>query len=171
LPKRRPTKQDAEILVQLWQIFPREAYRWFQGNFSAKTLEEHDKKYPPGSLERDYITQLREFYETVGVLVSQGVLSEDLFFDVAFHLSGVWEKLGPVIKDWQRAKNNPAIEENMEWLARRYESWLKTVWKPGLKWKTRNVGYDQVPRRRPKGKDSTRAIREARRERASEISR
>ncbi len=33
------------------------------------------------------------------------------------------------------------------------------------------VGYDQVPRRRPKGKDATRAIREARGERASAISR
>src|SRR4029077_5764966 len=33
------------------------------------------------------------------------------------------------------------------------------------------VGYDQVPKRRPKGKDATRAIREARGERASAISR
>lgn len=33
------------------------------------------------------------------------------------------------------------------------------------------VGYDQVPRERPKGKDATRAVREARRERASAVSR
>jgi len=33
------------------------------------------------------------------------------------------------------------------------------------------VGYEQVPRKRPKGKDSARIIREARGERASAISR
>ena len=33
------------------------------------------------------------------------------------------------------------------------------------------VGYDQVPRTRPKGKDSAKAIREARGERSSAISR
>ncbi|MGH9920639.1 MAG: hypothetical protein ACRD6W_17440 [Nitrososphaerales archaeon] len=33
------------------------------------------------------------------------------------------------------------------------------------------VGYDEVPRTRPMGKDATRTIREARRDRASAISR
>jgi hypothetical protein len=33
------------------------------------------------------------------------------------------------------------------------------------------VGYDQVPRKRPKGKDAAKAVREARGERASAISR
>ena len=125
------------LILQLWRLFPREAYRWFIGNFSAKTLEEHDRKYPPGSIERDRVTELREFYETVGVLVSQGVLSEDLFFDIAFHLKAVWEKLGPVIEDWQKVAHDPAIEENMAWLAKRYQTWSKTVWKPELKWKLR----------------------------------
>jgi len=33
------------------------------------------------------------------------------------------------------------------------------------------VGYDQVPRTRPRGKDAARAVREARRERSNAISR
>jgi hypothetical protein len=33
------------------------------------------------------------------------------------------------------------------------------------------IGYDQVPRRRPKGKDAARVVREVRGERASAISR
>ncbi len=131
--------RNASLLLQLWQLFPREAYRWLLGNFSASDYKELIKKYPRGSAEFDYVAQLREFYETAGVLVTRGLLDENLFFDISYHIQPVWDKLGPVIKDWRKSADNPAIEENMEWLAKRFETWSKEVWKPHMVWKLKRI--------------------------------
>jgi hypothetical protein len=137
------SKNDPMILVELWRSFPKGAYKWLLKEFSAADYDEFIRKYPAGSDGYDQVARLREFFETVGVMITHGLLDEDLFFDISYHIGPVWEKLGPVILGWQK-KVNPAIEENMAWLAKRYETWQKEVWKPDLKWKLK-----EDKRRRP----------------------
>ncbi|HEV2225214.1 MAG TPA: hypothetical protein VGR56_00250 [Nitrososphaerales archaeon] len=125
------------ILLELWRSFPKDSYKWLLKEFKASNYDEFITRYPPGSDGYDQVARLREFFETVGVMVTHGLLDENLFFDIGYHLSAVWERLGPVILDWQK-KVNPVIEENMAWLARRYELWQKEVWKPDMKWKLKS---------------------------------
>lgn len=134
----KPTHRDAELLLKLVELYGsphiQESRNWFIREFSAATYEEFKKKYPEGSLEYTHITNLLGFFETVGVLVTHGLLNESLFFDLSFGFELIWRKVGPIVSEWQKA-TTPALWENAVWLAGRSQVWAKKVWKPGLKWK------------------------------------
>jgi hypothetical protein len=132
----KPTKEDARLLLQLVELgqneFSREARRWLFTEFSAQDYDEFIKKYPRGSIEHGRMLNILGFFETVGVLVSRGLLNEDLFFDLSFGLEPVWEKVAPIIPGWQKAAS-PALWENVQWLANRSATWRKKVWKQKVK--------------------------------------
>jgi len=134
---RRPTKEDAKLLLMLFQTFntpeQREAGTWFMKEFSARDYNEFKSKYPEGSKEHNYIGDILSSLETAGVLVSHGLLNENLYFD-ASGIGFIWEKLGPIIAGWQK-EASPALWENAVWLAERQKQWSKKVWKPNQKWK------------------------------------
>src|SRR5215472_3742495 len=103
----KPTKQDAELLLELLEILgtPRfqEAYAWVMRDYSAANYDEFKQKYPEGTTEYNYVTRILGFYEIVAVLITHGLLNEDLFFDANFGLAQVWTKLGPIIPKWREA--------------------------------------------------------------------
>ncbi len=138
-----PTVEDAKLILKLVEIgqseTQREAFRWLTTGFSAKDYAEFQQKYPQGSEEAQRVGMVLGFFETIGVLVSHGLLNENLVFDLSFGLDPVWEKLGPIIPGWQKA-TMPALWENAIWLHKRYVAWRKNVWTPGLKWKSRSKG-------------------------------
>jgi hypothetical protein len=102
-------------------------------NFSAKDYKEFKSRYPVGSPEYGHVIDVLSTFETAGVLVSHGLLNENLYFD-ASGLGFVWDKIGRVIPEWQK-ETSPALWENAVWLAERQKQWMKKVWKPNLKWK------------------------------------
>ena len=132
----KATQEDARLIVQLAEFgqtdFSREARRWFFSEFSAKDYNEFVGKYPVGSLEHARMTTILGFFELAGVLVSRGLLNEDLFFDLSFGLQPIWNKVAPIIPGWQKA-TSPALWENVVWLANRSEAWTKKVWKPKVR--------------------------------------
>lgn len=134
-----PGAEDAKLILKLVELsqseIQRDASRWLLGEFSAKDYAEFAQKYPPGTQEFQHVTTRLGFFETVGVLVSHGLLSEDVFFDLSFGFDPTWERLGPILPGWQKA-TTPALWENAIWLHKRYLAWQKNVWKPNLKWKT-----------------------------------
>lgn len=138
-----PTTEDAKLILKLVEIGQSEpqraASRWVTSEFSAKDYAEFEQKYPPGSEEAERVGMVLGFLETIGVLVSHGLLNENLVFDLSFGMDPVWEKLGPIIPGWQKA-TIPALWENAIWLHKRYVAWRKNVWTPGLKWKSRSRG-------------------------------
>lgn len=138
-----PTTEDAKLILKLFEIGQSEpqraASRWLAAEFSAKDYAEFAQKYPPGSQEFQHVTTVLGFFETVGVLVSHGLLNEDVCHDQSFGIDLVWEKLGPILPGWQKA-TIPALWENAIWLRKRYLAWQKNVWKPNLKWKSKARG-------------------------------
>jgi redox-sensitive bicupin YhaK (pirin superfamily) len=52
-----------------------EARRWVFGDFNAKNYEELNSSYAVGSLERTRLTTVMGFFESIGVLVSRGLLT------------------------------------------------------------------------------------------------
>jgi len=134
---KKPTQEDAKVFLMLNQTFntpsQRDAGMWFMREFSAKDYADFKAKYPVGGTEWGYVGDVLSFFETAGVLVSFGLLNENLFFD-ATGFEFVWKKIGHIIPAWQKAES-PAIWENAVWLAERYRYWKKNVWKPNQKWK------------------------------------
>ncbi|MDA4122483.1 MAG: hypothetical protein OK456_04790, partial [Thaumarchaeota archaeon] len=84
---KKPTKRDAELLLQMSETFntpeARDAMTWFMKDFSAKDYKEFKSKYPDGSPGAQNIGMMLGQFETAGVLVSHGLLNENLYFDVS----------------------------------------------------------------------------------------
>ena len=136
---KKPTREDAELLLQLFETFntpqQNESGMWFTKEFSAKDYEEFKSKYPVGSKEWGRVGDVLGSLEMAGVLISHGLLNENLYFD-ASGVEFIWGKIGHIIPEWQKDAG-PAIWENAAWLAERQKQWKKKVWKPNQKWKTR----------------------------------
>lgn len=137
---KRPTKEDAEILLRLFQTFntPQqyESEAWFMKEFSAKDYQEFKSKYPMGSPGYMHVVGVLSSIETAGMLISHGLLNENLYFDATGGVEFIWNRVKHIIPDWQK-EAGPALWENAVWLAERYQDWQKKVWKPNLKWKIR----------------------------------
>jgi hypothetical protein len=136
MSQAEPTKEDAGLYLELLAISQQpvqaEARRWVFSEFEARSFEELQSKYPSGTPERDRLVNVLMFYESAGVLISRGLLHEDVFFDAPFELEVLWPLVENLLEDWQKAKNEPAIFENVVWLAKRYEAWHDDHWKPKL---------------------------------------
>lgn len=132
---REPNQEDAALYLRLHALkdtaVQAEARAWFFERFDVGTLEELQERYPRRTHERHLLSEFLGFFEGAGVLVSKGLLHEDVFFDAPFALELVWERVAPLIEE-MREKIDPAAWENLAWLGRRYEIWSKTTWRSKL---------------------------------------
>jgi hypothetical protein len=145
---KKANKDDAEILLMMMESFrdPRteEAFRWLMREFKAKDYKEFKAKYPPQSDEYRNIGRILGQFEMAGVLVSHGLLNEDLYFDVSA-IGFIWPMLEKIVPG-MRKEAGPALWENAVWLAERQKQWAKEVWKPELAWKTDRPGASRKAR-------------------------
>jgi len=134
---KKATVQDAEVLLKLLDTLNtpqmQESMTWFGKKFSAKDYKEFKSKYPMGSEGNMHVSQVLGSLELAGVLISHGLLNENLYFDMS-GIEFIWSQLGKIIPGWQK-EAGPTLWENAVWLAARQKKWKKEVWKPGLAWK------------------------------------
>ncbi|PZR78713.1 MAG: hypothetical protein DLM65_12210, partial [Candidatus Aeolococcus gillhamiae] len=127
-----PTGEDAHIYLQLLDLAMQPtllaATDWVVFEFAAASHAEFEKKYPGGT-DRSQLVSVLGFYESVGALVSRGLLHEDLFFDAPFRFDLVWDRVESLVVDWQKSSKDPAVWENVIWLARRHDAWRKSTWR------------------------------------------
>lgn len=132
---RDPNQEDAALYLRIWSLkdtaVQAEARSWFFESFAATSLDELNERYPRGSRERHLFAEFLGFYEGAGVLVSRGLLHEDVYFDAPFALELVWPKVSPIIEEMQE-RLDPAAWENVAWLAKRYDAWRSTSWRAKL---------------------------------------
>jgi hypothetical protein len=129
-----PNTEDAHLYLQLLEMSQQphfvESRRWVAHELEAQSLEALNAAHPEGSEERGRIAGVLGFYESVGALVSRGLLHEDLFFDAPLGFEHVWSRTQALVLDWQKSAGDESTFENLVWLARRQESWRESVWKP-----------------------------------------
>ena len=132
---RSPNQEDAALYLRLDALkdtpIQAEAREWFFEHFNASTFAELQERYPRGSHERHLLSEFLGFFEGAGVLVSRGLLHEDVFFDAPFAFELVWDRIGPILDDWQ-AVAGAAAWENVAWLGKRYAAWSRTTWRSKL---------------------------------------
>jgi len=80
------------------------------------------------------VSRILAQFEMAGVLISQGHLNENLYFDIS-PIGFLWPRFEKIIPGWRKDAGS-ALWENAVWLAERHEKWQKDVWKPDLKWKS-----------------------------------
>ena len=125
----KPTKEDAQLLLQLEQMLLMEpnqrALHWFWRIFFPRKISDITKIreiYPNNSEGSMYLDRLSAFWESAGALVNNDLLNERLFFD-RFLVKPYWEALKVVIFADREETKEPRIGENFELLAKREEIW------------------------------------------------
>ncbi len=123
----KATAQDAELILKMYDLRRektlREARAWFAGKFEAQTVEQMRKQCPPGSQEDAYFRMVISYWDMIGGLVYHKTVNEDLFFETNREFLGVWRKAQPIIEELRKARTNPKLYENLEYLVRTYNLW------------------------------------------------
>ena len=65
------------------------------------------------------------------MLINRGLLHEDVFFDAPLGFDVLWERIGKILIEWNKA-TDPCTWENVVWLGKRYDIWGRYVWKSKL---------------------------------------
>ena len=106
------------MLLQLLQIYlspavvaARGFWRTLPAGLSKAELE---AKYPPGSEGHNNVFTLLYFWETVGGLLKQGLLSEELAFDTVFD-APPWPTIEQFVRDIRVERDEPREGENIEY--------------------------------------------------------
>jgi hypothetical protein len=121
------THDQANLLLRLYELRRepklREARAWFTGNFDAKTPEEMNKKYPPGSEGNVNLRMTISYWEMAASLVNRGLIDDELFFENSGEAWFVWERLREVVPAMRAASKNPQAWSQLEALVKRMEAW------------------------------------------------
>ena len=124
----RPTKQDAQVLLTLMEIFlsdsVREARKWWRTLPDGLSLEGFEKRFPRGGEGWEHFSTMAVFWETAGSLMRRGFLHEEIAFDT-FMDAPPWGKIERIIHDRRKREKAPAEGENFEWIAKRARTWVK----------------------------------------------
>ena len=123
--KTNPKKNNnTDTLLKLYQIYDnhRNAILWFLEELEANDYEEYLEKYSGASTERSHFIAVCGFFELSGVLVSHGLIDQNLYFDI-FNPNPFWNKAKPIVEGMRTKR--PHIYENFELLNNKRLSWTK----------------------------------------------
>ena len=130
MPSEKPTHQDADLLIKLisaralMEVGDPDAQGWIWGDEFIPDYKEFKEKFRPGSVEWRRVHGAAGFFESLGTLVRNDLLNENLLYDWIF-VVGSWDRMKDIMRGW-REETVPAMYENFEWIAERQRTWKPT---------------------------------------------
>lgn len=125
----KPRLQHVDMLLRLAELYNTEydfaATEWFWGEFHERTIEEFISKYAAGSKGHQFFERFTSKFELAGILVENGFLSGDLYFDRYGPLQIEWERCKPIVYGFREKWNDPRFRENFEILVAKGQKWQK----------------------------------------------
>ena len=116
-----PTHADAELILKLYDARRepeiRKARQWWTTTFWPESADDIIKVIRSmGSQENNFLRMVLGYWGMAGSFVTNGVLSEDLFFEPS--CSGemflIYAKLEPYLKEVREKMQNPMLLVNLE---------------------------------------------------------
>jgi hypothetical protein len=93
----RPTYDDANLILRLYEMRREERMRqaraWFTAKCKVKSYEELIKLAPGGSDENASFRMVVSYWDLVGSFITLGVLNKELFFQSGRELLVVFERM------------------------------------------------------------------------------
>jgi hypothetical protein len=127
---RKPTPDDAELLMHLYEIRRdpelRRARQWFLTEFKAATWSEIKTGYLRFGDEDRWFRMTTSYWEMVGSMVNREVLHPELFFDHTGEDIVSWERCKPWIAG-ARADIRPSYLIQFERLVAAHQEYRKKV--------------------------------------------
>ena len=115
---------QASLILDLYKIYDthRDSRLWFLDELDAISYKKYHEKYSGTSKERSHFIAVCGFFELSGTLISHGLISADIYFDI-FNPSPFWQKAKPIIDGMRETR--PHIYENFENLTEKRTNWKK----------------------------------------------
>lgn len=120
MPKK-PSIEDARLILELYDLRReaemRKARNWWLVTFWPKSAEDFIKvAMAMGSEENNWLRQVGGYWSIAVSFVLNGVVSEKLFFQVAFcgELYFIFAKVKPFLPEIRTKMNNPELFLNIE---------------------------------------------------------
>lgn len=120
MPKK-PTIDDARLILELYDLRReaemRKARNWWLVTFWPKSAEDFIKVATAmGSEENNWLRQVGGYWSIAVSFVMNGVVSEKLFFQVAFcgELYFIFAKVRPFLPEIREKMKNPELFQNLE---------------------------------------------------------
>ena len=127
---RKPTPDDAELLMHLYEIRRdpelRRARQWFLTEFKATTWSEIKTGYLKFGDEDRWFRMTTSYWEMVGSMVNREVLHPELFFDHTGEDIVSWERCKPWIAG-ARADIRPSYLIQFERMVAAHQEYRKKV--------------------------------------------
>ena len=115
MPKK-PTVDDARLILELYDLRRepelRKARQWWLITFWPKTADDFVKVATAmGSEENNWLRQVGSYWGIAVSFVSNGVVSEKLFFQLSFcgEMYFIFAKVWPFLKELREKMNNPEL--------------------------------------------------------------
>ncbi|MBL0387805.1 transposase [Tumebacillus sp. ITR2] len=130
----RPTLQDADLLLKLFQEFEGDAMyasrQWLLHEMKATTIEEFRELYPENSAENRHFFRVYRFFEMTGTLYKNGLVHPDLLFDI-WYVNQFYHACYPIIMSI-RSHGDKHVAENFEFLAMAELDWIAKAKGPDI---------------------------------------
>ncbi|MFL6426592.1 MAG: DUF4760 domain-containing protein [Nitrososphaeraceae archaeon] len=133
------TQDDINMLLRIAELYNTsydfEAAEWFWGQQYKETInfEDFRNKYPQGSKGAQLFERFTSKFELAGILIKNGSLDENLYFDRFGDIQTEWENSKSVIYDIRKEWNYPRFRENFELLAIIGRKWSESHNLPKIK--------------------------------------
>ena len=125
--------RQAQLLMSILNRWTETEYnkRWqvTLWNMSWKDYDDKMSKYPWGSPELIEEVTLWNYFESIGVLVEEGLIDEKILAKLmAGDLIQFWEKFGPFILEMRKRRGLPLLYEKTEYLYNVLKKYHPTEW-------------------------------------------
>ena len=118
MPKSKPSIQQAELLLHLYELrretVMRQARSFVGGPFKPASAEEFIDSIRNGDQQTSYILQVFGYWDMVCAFVLHGALTEGLVYDTCQEMYFQWAKIQPHIKTFRRELNLPEWMQSIE---------------------------------------------------------
>lgn len=118
---KKPTIEDARLILELYDLRReaemRKARHWWVATFWPKSAEDFIKVASAmGTEENNWLRQVGGYWGIAVSFVSNGVVSEKLFFQVSFcgEMYFIFAKVRPFLKEIREKMSNPELFLNIE---------------------------------------------------------
>ena len=149
------THDQANLLLRLYELRReprmRKAREWFIQDFSANSMEELFKKYPPGSEDNASFRMVVSYWDMCASMVNRGLIDDEFFFENTGEVWLVYDKTKELAVSQRKAMGNPLILKQLEDMGTRMDAWRERT-APGFNQRMRERLAQFAAARAKKGK-------------------
>lgn len=127
--QHRPTYDDANLILRLYEMRREERLRqaraWFTAKCKVKSYEELVKLAPGGSDENASLRMVTSYWDLVASFMTSGVLNKELFFQSGRELLLVWERVRDYLPSQRDAYKDPQYLQHLETIGNEFAAYFK----------------------------------------------